>query len=377
MAKLDMKDKKQVYVFRTLPFTADSRVKRYLSLFPESSEVVFKTWEKENISVDNVKPYPFLKGGYVVKKILNALGYQLFSLYQFIKLNNGDVAVFMDLDAAYLSIMFKWLNPGVTAIFDIVDPISQTKGLRFSLLHKIIDRLEFKIAVKSDLCIVPHSCRIEYYYNRLNIGKSHKLNSFVLENVPDKFSITQEATKNEDKLSIGYFGTLDPHTRGLEELIKFGIEKCNINVILAGDGGLKEIVQEAAAANANIYYLGLYNYKDLQDMYNKVDFTWAYYCPKVSLHEYACPNKYFEHIMFTTPIITNKIIPQAQAVIANNSGIVLNIIDDIFNDDFTSGLDSFKSNSLHIQDKLKASRFKYSSYYQNKAIEFSEKLAKL
>jgi hypothetical protein len=112
-------------------------------------------------------------------------------------------------------------------------------------------------------------------------------------------------------------------------------------------------------------------------MYNKVDFTWAYYCPKVSLHEYACPNKYFEHIMFTTPIITNKIIPQAQAVIANNSGIVLNIIDDIFNDDFTSGLDSFKSNSLHIQDKLKASRFKYSSYYQNKAIEFSEKLAKL
>jgi hypothetical protein len=375
--KTEMKKTNNVLVFRTLPFIADSRVKRYLSLFPETSNVIFKTWEKESINVANVQAYPFLKGGNVLKKAVNFLGYQLFSLYYFLKLQKGDIAVFMDLDTALLPMLFKWVKPNVTAIFDIVDPISQTKGLRFKSLHKFIDRLEYNIAVKSDLCIVPHACRIEYYYNRLNVTKGSELNSFVIENVPDKFSTALDTLREGNKLSIGYFGTLDEKTRGLEELLEFAIDNNHIDLLFAGDGSLKASIEESAKVHNNISYSGPYNYSDLQDIYNQVDFTWAYYSPEVSLHAYACPNKYFEHIMFLTPIITNSIIPQAQAVKLNGSGIVIERISDIYSDDFKSSLASFKADHSSLRNRLKETRLKYSCYYQTKAEELQVKLAEL
>lgn len=372
-----MNKNNKVLIFRTLPFIADSRVKRYLSLFTESSNVIFKTWEKEKVDDSNVQPYPFLKGGNVLKKALNFVGYQLFSLYCFLKLQKGDVAVFMDLDTALLPMLFKWLKPGVIAIFDIVDPISQTKGLRFTSLHKLIDRLEFNIAVKADLCVVPHACRIEYYYNRIDVPKCLELDFFVIENVPDKFSTALAPLQGKNKLSIGYFGTLDEKTRGLEELLQFAVDNSDINILFAGDGSLKTIIQESADVHSNIDYSGPYNYSELQDIYNQVDFTWAYYSPEVSLHAYACPNKYFEHIMFLTPIITNSIIPQAQAVKLNCSGIVIDRIKDISSDDFKLTLVSFKDNHSSLQDTLIEARFKYSCYYQTKAKELEVMLAKL
>jgi len=339
--------------------------------------VIFKTWEKSRIKIEGVEPYPFLKGGSIFKKLFNFIGFQFFCLYTFLKQEEGDIAIFMDLDTAFLPMLFKWLNPGVTAIFDIVDPISQTKGLRFNSLHKIIDRVEFKIAVKSDLCIVPHACRIEYYYNRINMQKCSMLKYFVIENVPDNFSTALERSQEDNKLSIGYFGTLDMNTRGLEELLEFGVRNAHVNVVFAGDGSLKATIEEATKVNNNIYYSGPYNYNDLQGLYNQVDFTWAYYSPEVSLHMYACPNKYFEHIMFLTPIITNRIIPQSQAVSLNNSGIVVDNIDEIFSEGFKSILASFKVNYSIIQEKLKENRLEYSCYYATKAKELQVKLAEL
>jgi len=372
-----MKVKKDVLVFRTLPFIADSRVKRYLSLFPESDNVTFKTWEKEQTVIKNVKPYPFLKRGSLIKKIFNFIGFQFFCLFSFLKLKKGDVAICMDLDTALFPVLFKFLNPGVILIFDIVDPFSQTKGLKYKKLHKIIDYIEYYLALRADLCIVPHTCRVLYYKESLNKDSFKELEILVIENIPDNYSDIDSTISNNDSLTIGYFGTLDSNTRGLEELLSFAKNNPNIKLIFAGGGSLERMILEDSINFSNIEFLGGYNYSELFTLYSRVDFTWAFYSPEVKLHKYACPNKFFEHILYTTPIIISAITPQSAFVNESKTGLVIDNIQDIYKENFKKGLTEFKVNKKGIHAKLLSLRQSYKKYYAHKSEELKQTLIAL
>ena len=371
MLKLDMKDKKQVYVFRTLPFIADSRVKRYLSIFSKSYEVTFKTWEKEKISINGVEQYPLFKSGRFLTKVAKFIGFEFFCLISFLKLKKGDVAVLMDLDTALVPVLFKFLNPNVIIIFDIVDPFSQTKALKFGWLHNAINFIEFHIAKRADLCIVPHECRLLFYEESLSSVNSAKLNPIIIENIPDNFSSFTPTFPVNERLTIGYFGTLDALTRGLEELLNYAKVNPDVSIVIAGSGALSDTFEKASNMFPNIKFLGKYNYHELPKLYDKVDFTWAFYSPEIRLHKYACPNKFFEHIVFCTPIIISEVTPQSASVKESNTGIVVNKIDDIFENDFKNKLVYFYEQQISIQTKLLGTREFYMKYYNLKQEELA------
>lgn len=363
-----------VHIFRSLPFIADARVKRIASFFEK--KVVY-TWEKsttrsEIIKDNNIKSFPYCKDKkFKIQKIFLFLLYIFWIPFTILtKAKKNDICVFMDFETIMLGYFAARLK-GTKVIFDIVDPISQTK-IKIKYLQNMIDKIELYYANKSDLTIIPHECRNKFYINRIN---SEILNYMIIENVPsfNKLDLqTISKFKKVNKFNLGYFGTLDYKSRGIEWLLDFAkIFPNEINLIIAGQGAME---YELSQVNQNnIKFLGSFNQNTLPDLYNQIDFTWAYYSPNIDLHKYAAPNKFYEHLHFNCPIITSDIIPQTVDIKQLNSGIFVNINrnDMEYKKEFLEKIKSFKINSQRISDFW---NIKYMNYYQKKKIELDNRI---
>lgn len=310
------------HVFRSLPLLADSRTKRNASIFASPDSVTY-TWEKQpdQRHAENVA-FPFSKQGSKLAKLVKLLVFVCWVGYSILfKAKRGDVAVFMDLETALFGIPAARLK-GVRAIFDIVDPCAQTK-IRAPALQNLVDRLEVAVGRCADDVLLPHPIRLTYYADR-GLTTDRFKQTRVIENVPqfvgEQVEISPPALKGA--ITIGYFGTLDRNSRGLEWLIGFvGRYPEHYRLVLAGNGALAEEMAAIASRVENIEFHGIYSPRDLAKLYQLIDFTWAYYSPRIDLHRYAAPNKFYEHLYFTRPIITSSVIPQFALIRELNSGL--------------------------------------------------------
>lgn len=235
----------------------------------------------------------------------------------------------MDLETALLGLPTAKLLR-LPCIFDIVDPFSQTK-----INLKLFDYIEVIYSRFSNLTMVPHTSRIDYYKDRINMSLSDT--TIVIENVPNfpntrtekdgATNLTGDPHAIRKFVTIGYFGTLDRKNRGLENLVKMAERDSRIRLIIGGNGALYDYFQSYSGA-AMIKFIGTYNQSELSDLFNQIDFSWAYYSPDLLLHKYAAPNKYYEHLYFMKPIIVSEIIPQSLFISKNRTGIVLKELND-------------------------------------------------
>lgn len=316
--------KKKCIVVRALPLERDSRTQRYKDYFKDDYDVEFNSWESDY--TDKKRGIERLKISREKNPLL--LAYILYLLYLFLfslfKIKKGDIVIAMDLDT-FVPIKCAQLIKRFEIIFDIVDPISQTRFRKLSL-YNLFDKIEYCI-IKSDIkVIIPSKFRINYYEDVLNKGAIGYENVYVCENVivphfsgvkNKKFSVLEKTKKHR----IGYFGSLDD-TRGIIELINYIINFTDLEIIVAGRGGLDKKLKEIK--HKQFQFVGSYSADDLNELYDYVDFVWAYYSPDVLLHYYAAPNKFYEHLAFKTPIILNSCVPQSLYITNSHSGIVIN-----------------------------------------------------
>lgn len=360
----------KAYIFRGLPLTADSRTTRYGSIF---KNIAYCTWEKKESSApQGLETYSFplpKDGGWTVIKYPLYLCYLFF--FSLLKISRKDICICMDLDT-YVPILAGSFFRGGKVVFDVVDPASQARFKKFPFT-RALDFAELFFIKRSYLSIFPSESRISYYKEKLDIPEIN-IRHIILENIPH-LSISEtidDMPTSSKKITIGYFGTLD-RSRGLDILIKFSIDNSHeVDLILAGDGPLSPLAQETASINSNIKFFGKYNSQQLEKLYKKIDFSWMYYCPSIELHKYAAPNKFYEHLCFETPVLTNEIIPQADFINKNKTGIIIDkyiknnkleesLIDEIKN--FTPGN---KLNKYWDQN--------YKNYYENQSEIFRNAL---
>lgn len=243
------------------------------------------------------------------------------------KVKKADSVIFMDFETAFLGLIAAKLK-GSFIIFDVVDPISQTKLIQFETygLNKYVDWLELKYATFADMAVVPHDCRIQYYKDRINSTFDDDL-FHVVENVPSYHSNLRSQVSGilSDHFVIGYFGTLDYNSRGLEFLIQLAMKYPDkISVIIAGQGGMSHEIELLSREINNVDFKGRFNQETLVGLYGMIDYTWAFYSSAVPLHKYAAPNKFYEHLFFDTPIITTAIVPQSKIISEIKTGVIIN-----------------------------------------------------
>jgi len=310
-------------IFRSLPLSADSRTIRNMEIYSKlDPNVEAFTWEGKT---GNKNTFKLQKTGGKLSRAIKFILFVLWVPYTIIRKRKSISSIcFMDLETAILGVPVAKLLK-IISIFDIVDPFSQTKGSNL----RAFDILEIKIAKLADRICVPDASRIQYYSDR-QVGTLPNRVS-VVENVPNfqtdrnRISILRNSylsNRDEKKIRIGYFGTLDGNSRGLEYLVQEAEINSRLELIIGGGGELNEFFQKYSGP-ANLNFIGRFNHEELTRFLTSVDFNWAYYSPDIELHRYAAPNKFYEHLYFKLPIIVSAVIPQSKFIENNNTGLVL------------------------------------------------------
>src|SRR5690625_2042672 len=178
------------------------------------------------------------------RNIFNLLGWEIYIFFFLLRNYKNDFAIHaVDLDCVFPAWLYSKLFRK-KIIFDVYDCYADAKNTK-GLLNAFLKKVDVFFIKKSDLCILVDEIR----YKQHSIGKRH--NVIVIENVPDVNSL--HISKSElgynsksNKIVLGYFGSLEPNYRGIEDLVNAVIKNNNAILKVAGYGPLSLYLERKA-----------------------------------------------------------------------------------------------------------------------------------
>jgi len=306
----------------------DPSIQKYAeSLAHAGFDVTLLLWDRKNqIPSGNSKNYAIhcfkLDAPYDSLSVI--LYHPLWMMYEFIFLikNSADVIHACDLDTLYPAILAKFIKKSYLC-YTIFDFYSENlPSIVPDLLKKIIAYLEKAGIQFTDVLFLVDEARIpqikgakikkiEYIYNtpqeKVNSGKIPELN------------------KKNDEVIIFYAGSLDSErVRSIKMIIEAVRDIKDIKLIVAGTGQDQNIIEKIAAnPGNNIEYLGWISYEEVISFTYKSDILFAFYDPSLPNNRLASPNKLFEAMMCSKPIIVNNCTSMADIVSDEKNGFVV------------------------------------------------------
>ena len=315
---------KVVFLRSQLPKT-DSRLQRYISIINGNIKHTIIGWDRTNNQKNELeneilyKKYSQIGGG--IKNIFNLITWNIFIIIKLIKYRNTYSHIHaIDFDTCMPAIIMKFLFRK-RFIFDIYDKYTDSRSIS-SFYGKIIDSIEKYCCLHCDLLILPDECRKQ----QLNLSANQN-NICIIENIPiysnniKKIEISYQNEKYDFILS--YVGVLEKNNRGLENLLDVISNNKQVQLLIAGNGALKDIVEDYSNKYKNIVYFGEVDPKKALGIMNSSDIIVGMYYKTVKNHLYASPNKYYEHLMLGKPLLTTLNTNPGDKVIQNNTGFAI------------------------------------------------------
>ena len=300
-----------VWIIRALPEGVDSRAGRWRKIY-SGRHVRSLNWGGSSPGDDVVIPWrpcmgsrwmPLMYPWFMVAVLLVGL----------LCFRRGDRVVCIDLEA----LLGAWLAAKLhrTNIhFDIADPFHLAKPLP---CKKFWSWLEGRCVATATLATVPHASRFQFYSAT---GRGCRL---VVENVPCLEAQSPASLPLAiPPLVLGYFGGLEPH-RGLEDLIALVRADERLVLRVAGHGSLSALIQHAASECSRIVFLGVFRGEQLASLTAGIHVYCSLYYGSKPLHDFACPNKFYEHLALARPILISRRVPMAADVCENLTGWVV------------------------------------------------------
>lgn len=299
-----------IVLIRSNSIVGDPRVEKYIN-FLQLEGIKYKVigWNRcgEDLNIENViffnKKCGYAIGG--IKAVYNRLLWFLFVIKKIFSLKNVTVIHGCDLDSAFPAALYKFFgHRKVKVVFDVFDWFSATLANQSRWICMAFQILE-KFAIRfADMVIICEEERCE----QIPYDISNKM--IILPNIPDiiDYSFKKKEEKMQfrnGKITVSYVGGFYDD-RFLNELLDLA-SNGSINLQIAGYGDKRlEDKCKIIAKQENVHYYGkvLYN-QGLQIMYNS-DVIYAMYCKSNPNHLYAAPNKFYEAMLLSKPIISTQ-----------------------------------------------------------------------
>jgi glycosyltransferase involved in cell wall biosynthesis len=273
-------------------------------------------FDKPEENIDGIKIVRFFgntKYGTGYKQIWKFLDFKQFVL-KYIKENSFHVIHCHDFDGLIIG-KSAARNLNLKLVYDQHDIFSLYFSNRKGIINKILARLirftEKRLLRKVDVHIVV-TPKMKEFYN------ASSKNIVVVTNAPDKsfFSITKKSPSST--LRIGFIGSVR-YAKEIKSLIDASQEFSDkVEVIISGAGIHLEELKDYAKPLENVKITGPFNHRQLEELYQNIDVTYAFYPSFAS--EISMPNKFFESIITKTPVIANKNSEFGQEVESNGFG---------------------------------------------------------
>lgn len=319
----------KVLFLRSNAVSPDPRVeKQALALCEKGYKVSILGWNRASYttSKDVLKlgsyKLPIIRAGIRsdfgsgLKNLIPLFLFQVFLLRTLFKeRNNYTVIHAADFDTV-LPAMFMRYFFKKKVIYDIYDFYVDAFSVP-SLLKGLIRRLDFKVINTADAVIITNESR----YDQIKGSKPKKI--YCIHNSPAEDSSVLTLEKNSSfELTVSYVGILQ-ESRLLNEIIEVFIESPRWNLKIAGFGLLEGYIKKIAEKYSNIEFYGKVSYSEGLKISNQADVLFATYDPSIPNHKYTSPNKLYEAMMLSKPIIVCKNTGIDALVSENNIGVVI------------------------------------------------------
>ena len=321
-----MGNHKVIFLRSQLPKT-DSRLQRYISILKkEKVGYLVVGWNRNNNEevTDNEVLYKKeapIGGG--LKNIFSLFLWNVF-LFKVLWKNRKSYTKIhaVDFDTAIPAyVMSKLLNKQY--ILDIYDKYTDARNMPF-FISKIIDSVEYFCCISASKLILPDVCRVQQLKLRKDVIP------IIIENVP--IVPTFEKKINEiafPPLIFSYVGILEAKNRGLENLLDVISQyPDSTKLLIAGDGELKDYIDQMAKNSQNIVFFGSVSQQKALEIMNESHIIVGMYYKTIKNHLYASPNKYYEHLFLGKALLTTQGTPPGDKVQKYNTGYAIGELKD-------------------------------------------------
>lgn len=229
----------------------------------------------------------------------------------------ADIFHCVDFDSAFPVYVVKLFHKEIHYNYDIADYLQDYDTKAPSLVIRFLSNLDKRVRKRANVIFIPHNSRID------RIENTDKSKTVVVNNAPDIEvdeirSIEPPISITNNKINIIYYGVLSKD-RGIEYFLHAA--NClwhKYHFYIAGTGALQDIVEQ----NEHIHYLGELQYYDCMAVLAQMDLCYAFYDANIKVNRHAAPNKFYEAVLFNTPIVAAMNTGIDENVAADNIGFV-------------------------------------------------------
>lgn len=204
-------------------------------------------------------------------------------------------------------------------IFDFYGPMLPKSTP--DLLRNLISVIESSLLRFPDCVILVDESRLK----QLTSNKFKKM-EFIL-NTPELVYLNTQ--NNENKKFIIFYGGVLLESRGLKQVIEISRKISNIELVIAGYGAYEKSLLPLFSLYDNIKFLGKLPHDKVIENTYKADLLFALYNPTIPNNKFASPNKLFEAMMCSKPILVNKGTSMAKIVEEEKCGLVVDYFDNL------------------------------------------------
>ena len=256
---------------------------------------------------------------------LTALFYlPIWWVYEFFFLlrDNPDVIHACDLDTLVPAIPAKLIKR-IKLCYTIYDFYANNlPDGRPHLVRKLIRSLvaaveKFSIRFAQVLFLVDE-CR----YEEVKGARINKL-VYIYNSPPDYFDAKQRQKSGAGTEILIFYAGVIHKSRGLEHMTEAVENLDGVRLVVAGTGRDKGLIEESARRCQRIQYIGWIPYEEVIRNTLEADILFAFYDPNIPADKYASPNKLFEAMMCSKPILVSEGTALADKVQAENCGLVV------------------------------------------------------
>jgi glycosyltransferase involved in cell wall biosynthesis len=207
---------------------------------------------------------------------------------------------------------------GKPVIYDIFDFYADHLRATPELIKKIIRWTDYRAINMVQAVILVDDAR------RQQISGSRPRKLEIIYNSPQDIweSVQTENRPKNSKLHIAYIGLLQIE-RGLLEVLELLKNHPEWSLSLAGFGGDAERIERISSGLTNVTNYGRVDYVKALQLSKAADVLFATYDPVIPNHRYSSPNKLFEAMMLSKPIIVAENTNMDRIVQENNCGLVV------------------------------------------------------
>lgn len=228
------------------------------------------------------------------------IAFQFFLMWCLFKDRNGiDVIHAADFDTLLPAVVMKFFfkKKVVYDVYDFyVDAFSVPRRLK-----GLVRRIDLYLMAYVDAVVLTNESRRE------QIKEADPKRLIYIHNTPSDYipsSALSTVARASDGLVLAYVGVLQEY-RLLKEVVSIFERNPNWTLIIAGFGLYERFMHEASSRLSNVHFKEKVSYAEGISISHSADVLFAMYDPSVPNHKYSSPNKLYEAMMLSKPILVS------------------------------------------------------------------------